>query len=61
MGELPEYLKQAENIRYVQLCQEDKGCPCGGTHVEQLSEIGKIQIGKVQKKGKNIRVSYKVI
>jgi misacylated tRNA(Ala) deacylase len=32
--------------------------PCGGTHVNQTSEIGLIIIGKVEKKGRqNRRVS----
>lgn len=29
--------------------------PCGGTHVNRTSEIGKIEIGKIEKKGKNNR------
>ncbi len=29
--------------------------PCGGTHVNRTSEIGKIKIGKVEKKGRNNR------
>ena len=29
--------------------------PCGGTHVKNTSEIGKITIGKIEKKGKNNR------
>lgn len=40
MGELPEYLKGLGSVRYVELSKEDSGCPCGGTHVEHLREIG---------------------
>ena len=29
--------------------------PCGGTHIKNTSEIGKIVIGKIEKKGKNNR------
>ena len=29
--------------------------PCGGTHIKRTSEIGKIEIGKIEKKGKNNR------
>ena len=29
--------------------------PCGGTHVNRTSEIGDIEIGKIEKKGKNNR------
>jgi len=32
--------------------------PCGGTHVKSTTEIGKIQIGKIENKGKmNRRVN----
>ena len=32
--------------------------PCGGTHVNSTSEIGKIKIGKIENKGKmNRRVN----
>jgi misacylated tRNA(Ala) deacylase len=32
--------------------------PCGGTHVRQTSEIGRVEIGKIEKKGRqNRRVS----
>lgn len=35
-------------------------CPCAGTHVEKVGELGKVNVTKVAKKGKNIRVSYAV-
>lgn len=60
MGETPAYLKEVDTIRYIELCDTDPGCPCGGTHVEHIKEIGKVVILKVQKKGKNIRVSYNI-
>ena len=32
--------------------------PCGGTHVARTAEIGRVEIGKIEKKGKqNRRVS----
>lgn len=40
--------------------KEDLGCPCGGTHVKHIKEIGSLKINKVQNKGKNVRVSYEV-
>jgi len=40
--------------------KSDKGCPCGGTHVKHIKDILGINIIKINKKGKNIRVSYSV-
>lgn len=34
------------------------GCPCGGTHVQKVGEVGALTIAKIAKKGKNLRVSY---
>jgi Ser-tRNA(Ala) deacylase AlaX len=39
----------------------DASCPCGGTHVQNVGEIEQLQVMKVQKKGKNVRVQYKVL
>lgn len=36
------------------------GIPCGGTHVKNLSQIGKIYIPKLKEKKGTIRVSYAV-
>ncbi len=36
-------------------------CPCGGTHVDNVGEIEQLQVLKVQKKGKNVRVYYKAM
>jgi len=35
-------------------------CPCGGTHVRDSSELGKVVIKKLQAKGGNMRLSYSV-
>ena len=32
--------------------------PCGGTHVARTSEIGRVRLGKVEKKGKQNRRVY---
>ena len=40
---------------------EDLGCPCGGTHVHAVEEIGKVVIDKIKKKKTNTQVSYKVL
>ena len=36
------------------------GVPCGGTHVKNLSEIGRITIRKIKQEDKHVRVGYDV-
>ena len=44
-------------IRLIKISEVDLQ-PCGGTHVKSTIEIGKIQIGKIENKGKmNRRVN----
>lgn len=57
---VPSYLAGESSIRYVKLTPQDNGCPCGGTHVKTVHDIGSVVVTKIQKKGKNLRVSYKV-
>lgn len=38
----------------------DFGIPCGGTHVNNLSEIKHITIRKIKQDGPNVRVSYDI-
>jgi misacylated tRNA(Ala) deacylase len=36
--------------------------PCGGTHVARTAEIGRVEIGKIEKKGRqNRRVSITLV
>lgn len=58
--EVPDYLRSEQSIRYVKLTNEDKGCPCGGTHVKSVKDIGKIVVTRLRKVGKNLRVSYRI-
>ena len=60
-GGLPPYCPAGQPVRVLKLVPEDLGCPCGGTHVHDITEIGAIQIGKMKKKKGNIQVAYKVI
>lgn len=57
---VPAFLLADQFVRFVKLTQEDNGCPCGGTHVKHVNEICRIQVTRLQKKGKNLRVSYKL-
>ena len=60
MKAVPEYLPKDKPIRYLKLFEQDEGCPCGGTHVKHIKDIGSMKVVKFTKKGKNVRVSYVV-
>jgi misacylated tRNA(Ala) deacylase len=48
-------------IRLVRIGDEDETVdlqPCGGTHVSRTGEIGRVRIGKIEKKGKQNRRVY---
>ncbi len=57
--------KGAGRVRLVRIGTEDEQIdlqPCGGTHVAKTGEIGRIRIGKIEKKGKlNRRVALHLI
>ena len=57
---MPPYIPEGKSLRVLKLVDEDYGCPCGGTHVQHVKDIVEINITKIQKKGKNTRVSYGV-
>jgi len=57
-GRVPETVK---DIRIVEIENFDK-CPCGGTHVDNLKEIGHINILKTENKGQNkTRFTFELI
>lgn len=39
---LPSFIPAGTPIRVIKLTANDEGCPCGGTHVNHVSEIGGI-------------------
>ena len=43
-----------------EVCVGGQGCPCGGTHTKDTSELRKVKVDKVATKGKVTRVSYTV-
>ena len=57
-ADVPDNLPQGKPSRAV--IYDDFVVPCGGTHVKNISEIGKLTITKIKKKDGNIRVSYAV-
>ena len=57
LGIIPESFK----VSYVRVVAFDtNSCPCGGTHIGNTGEIDSLLVTKVQKKGKNVRVFYKI-
>lgn len=60
IANLPDYLPVGGDVRWVKLNASDAGCPCGGTHIKNLSDLAKITVTKIQKKGKKVKVSYSV-
>lgn len=55
---VPDSLPANKPIRVV--CYGDFGVPCGGTHVQKLSDIGKVVITKVKSKKGITKISYQV-
>ena len=59
-GGVPPYIPVGSDLRVLKLVDSDHGCPCGGTHVQHVQDLVEINVTKIQKKGKNLRVSYGV-
>lgn len=55
---VPDYIPKDKPIRVVSY--GDFGVPCGGIHVAQLKDIGKVTIRKVKQKGNVLRISYEI-
>jgi misacylated tRNA(Ala) deacylase len=54
--------KSVKNLRVVTIGDNIDLCPCAGTHVMDLSEIGEIKIISKKSKGKGTqRVTYELI
>ena len=56
-GLIPENFK----VKYVRIVSfgENVG-PCGGTHIDHVKDMQKVEVTKIQKKSKNVRVNYQV-
>ncbi|MFT5777850.1 MAG: Ser-tRNA(Ala) deacylase AlaX [Crocinitomicaceae bacterium] len=55
---IPDYLPEGKPIRVVTV--SDIGCPCGGTHVKQLKDLGGVLVHKIKAKSGNTRISYRL-
>ncbi|WCJ23503.1 Alanine--tRNA ligase [Euphorbia peplus] len=58
-GSLPDYIPKGSTPRIVKL-GNFPGCPCGGTHVSDLSEIKSIKVSQIRMKKGITKVSYTV-
>ncbi len=59
-GSIPDYIREDRPIRVVTVAGKI-GCPCGGTHVKNVSEIGPLKISKIRVKGNTARISYVLV
>ena len=48
----------SESVRVIKIFEDQ--CACGGTHIGNIGEVKNIEITKINKKSKNVRVSYKI-
>ena len=55
---VPEYVPSDKPIRVVKVA--GVGCPCGGTHVNDIGEVRGLVVTKVKVKSGKTRINYKV-
>jgi len=58
-GNVPDYLPKGQPARIVTLVGK-MGCPCGGTHVKNIKDIGSVKVRKFVCKSGTTRVSYDI-
>ncbi|KAL2339037.1 hypothetical protein Fmac_013483 [Flemingia macrophylla] len=58
-GCLPDYVPKESSPRIVRI-GANPGCPCGGTHVADISEIMEIKVSKIRSKKGLTKVFYNV-
>jgi Ser-tRNA(Ala) deacylase AlaX len=58
-GSFPSYLPRDRDARLIKIAP-GLFCPCGGTHVKQLQDLGSVAISKIKCKGGTTRISYQV-
>ncbi len=58
-GYVPDSIPREGPVRVV-FVAGPLGCPCGGTHVRDIREIGRLRVLKVRASGGKTRVSYAV-
>ncbi|CAM0878868.1 unnamed protein product [Alopecurus aequalis] len=58
-GALPSYISQDSTPRIVKF-GEYPGCPCGGTHVANVADIGNLKVTSIRVKKGVTKVSYSI-
>ncbi|KAL9691307.1 hypothetical protein QQ045_011728 [Rhodiola kirilowii] len=58
-GILPDYISKSSNPRIVSL-GNNPGCPCGGTHVPDISDIKSVKVTQLRSKKGKTKVFYNV-
>ncbi|KAJ7955088.1 alanine--tRNA ligase [Quillaja saponaria] len=58
-GCLPDYIPKGSTPRIVRI-GDNPGCPCGGTHVSDISEIVSIKVSQIRSKKGMTKVFYNV-
>merc|ERR1712032_506916 len=55
------HIEKGSTVRVVRVPGFENGsCMCGGTHIDRIGRIKRIEVTKFKKKNKNFRVSYRV-
>ncbi|EOY06504.1 Alanine-tRNA ligases,nucleic acid binding,ligases, forming aminoacyl-tRNA and related compounds,nucleotide binding,ATP binding isoform 5 [Theobroma cacao] len=58
-GSLPDYIPQGSNPRIIKI-GDNPGCPCGGTHVSDISEITSLKVSQIRTKKGMTKVFYTI-
>nr|KJB38611.1 hypothetical protein B456_006G263200 [Gossypium raimondii] len=58
-GSLPDYIHPGSNPRIIKL-GDNPGCPCGGTHVSDVSEILSMKVSQIRTKKGMTKVFYTI-
>ncbi|KAK1293577.1 hypothetical protein QJS10_CPB17g01348 [Acorus calamus] len=58
-GSLPEYISKSSKPRIVKL-GNNPGCPCGGTHVANISDIRALKVSQIRMKKGFTKIFYNI-
>ena len=55
---VPEYIPKDKPVRVVKIA--NVACPCGGTHIGNIAELGGLSVSKIKVKSGKTRISYQL-